>query len=62
MAKLEETREAVMSIKTFRSIQRKIEFMARQKDRSVSNLLERILKKEILAYEKKIGKTIPTRP
>jgi len=62
MGTIERTREAVMSLKTCRSIQIKIEYMADIDGRSVSNLLERILQKEIKAYEKKHGRIPITRP
>ena len=55
--KKEETiREAVISVKTFKSIQHKVVYIATKEGRSISNLVERILAKEILTYEKKNGK------
>jgi len=55
--KKEETiREAVISVKTFKSIQHKVVYIATKEGRSISNLVERILTKEILTYEKKNGR------
>jgi len=54
--KEEINREAVISVKTYKSIQHKVVYMATRQGRSISNLVERILSKEISTFEKKNGK------
>lgn len=54
--KKEKIRQTVISVKTFKCIHQKVVYMANYEDRSISNLVERLIRKEIIAFEKKQGK------